>query len=42
MFIAPPIVVPPDADRDEQARKLQEVQSTLDDLRSRAEQWQKS
>jgi lysophospholipid acyltransferase (LPLAT)-like uncharacterized protein len=42
MFIAPPIVVPHGADRAEQARKLQQVQSTLDELRSRAEQWQKS
>jgi hypothetical protein len=42
MFIAPPIMVPHDADRAEQARKLQQVQSTLDELRTRAEQWQKS
>ena len=42
MFIAPPIVVPHNADRAEQARKLQQVQSTLDELRSRAERWQKS
>jgi len=41
VFIAPPIMVPPDADRDEQARKLEEVQSALDELRRRAEQWQK-
>jgi len=40
-FIAPPIFVSPDADRDELARKLQEVQATLDDLRTRAEQWRK-
>ncbi len=42
MFVAPPIAVPHDADRDEQARKLQQVQSTLDELRRRAERWQKS
>jgi len=42
MFIAPPIVVSRDADRAEQARKLQEAQSTLDQLRARAEQWQQS
>jgi hypothetical protein len=42
MFIAPPILVPHEADRAEQARKLQQVQSTLDELRARAEQWQKS
>ena len=41
-FIAPPIFVSPDADRDELARKLQEVQTTLDELRTRAERWQKS
>ena len=42
MFVAPPIFVPRDADRAEQARKLQQVQSTLDELRARAEEWQKS
>jgi len=42
MFLAPPIVVSRDADRAERDRKLQEVQSTLDQLRARAEQWQKS
>ena len=42
MFVAPPIFVPHDADRAEQARKLQQVQSTLDELRGRAEEWQKS
>ena len=41
-FIAPPIFVSPDADRDELARKVQEVQTTLDDLRTRAEKWQKA
>lgn len=40
-FIAPPIFVPRDADRAEQARKVQQVQETLDELRARAEQWQK-
>jgi len=42
MFIAPPIVVPRKADAAGQARALQQVQSTLDELRRRAEQWQKS
>jgi len=42
MFVAPPIFIPQDANRAEQARKLQQVQSTLDELRSRAEKWQKS
>ena len=42
MFIAQPIFVPRDADDEEQARKLQQVQSTLDELRNRAEEWQKS
>ena len=41
MFVSPPIFVPPDADRAEQARKLEQVQTKLDELRSRAEQWQK-
>ena len=36
------IFVPHDADRAEQARKLQQVQTTLDELRTRAERWQKS
>jgi len=40
-FIAPPIFVSPEADHDELARKLQEVQTALDDLRARAEAWQK-
>ncbi|HEY6291983.1 MAG TPA: DUF374 domain-containing protein, partial [Terriglobia bacterium] len=40
IFIAPPIVVPPDADDAEQARKLQEVQAALDDLVRRGEEWQ--
>lgn len=39
IFMAPPIVVPQDADEKEQARKLQEVQSTLDGLVSRGETW---
>ena len=42
MFLAPPIMVAHDADRAEQARKLQQVQTTLDALRRRAEQWQKN
>jgi lysophospholipid acyltransferase (LPLAT)-like uncharacterized protein len=40
MFIAPPIVVPRDAGEAEMDRKHQEVQTALDDLRRRAEQWQ--
>ena len=39
VFIAPPIVVPAEADENELSRKLQEVQSTLDELRSRGERW---
>ncbi len=39
MFIAPPIVVPPGSEAEEQARKLQEVQAALDDLRRRGEIW---
>ena len=42
MFVAPAIFVPRDADRAEQARKLRQVQAALDELRTRAEQWQKS
>ncbi len=38
-FFAPPIVVPQDADEAAQARKLQEVQATLDELRRRGEEW---
>jgi len=38
-FIAPPIVVPAEADEQEQTRKLQEVQTALDDLRRRGEDW---
>jgi len=41
MFVAAPILVPREADRAEQARKLEEVQFTLDELRRRADQWQK-
>jgi lysophospholipid acyltransferase (LPLAT)-like uncharacterized protein len=39
MFIAPPITVSPAADDAEQDRKLQEVQSTLDEFRQRGEAW---
>jgi len=42
MFVAPAIFVPRDADRAEQARKLQQVQEALDELRTRAEFWQHS
>jgi len=42
MFVAPAIFVPRDADRAEQARKLRQVQDALDELRQRAEQWQKN
>jgi len=39
MFIAPPIMVSPDASDEEQTRKLQEMQATLDELRSRGADW---
>jgi hypothetical protein len=39
VFIAPPIVVPPQASEEEQAGKLQEVQTALDELRRRGEEW---
>ncbi len=39
VFIAPPIVVPREAGEVDMARKLQDVQAALDDLRRRAEQW---
>jgi hypothetical protein len=42
MFIAPPIMVSRDANDAAQDGKLLEVQSTLDQLRIRAEEWQKS
>lgn len=42
IFIAPPFVVSPDADEAEQARKLQEVQATLDALVERGRQWLES
>ena len=38
-FVAPPIVVAPDADDAEQDAKHQEVQRTLDDLCRRGEEW---
>jgi hypothetical protein len=41
IFFAPPIVVSRDADEAEQARKLQQVQATLDELRKRGEEWGK-
>ena len=39
IFIAPPILVAGDANKAEQARKFQEMQATLDDLRRRGEEW---
>jgi len=39
IFIAPPILVAGDASKAEQARKLQEMQATLDGLRRRGEEW---
>jgi lysophospholipid acyltransferase (LPLAT)-like uncharacterized protein len=39
VFIGPPILVSPDADEAEQARKLAEVQATLDELRGRGDLW---
>src|SRR5579862_226006 len=41
IFIAPPIVVPPEADDDLQAAKLREVQETLDGLVLRGEEWKR-
>jgi lysophospholipid acyltransferase (LPLAT)-like uncharacterized protein len=38
-FIAPPIVVSPQASDEEQAGKLKQVQSTLDELRRQGEEW---
>jgi hypothetical protein len=42
VFIARPIVVPRDAGEAQVNHKLQEVQTALDQLRARAELWQKS
>ncbi len=42
LFIAPAIAVARDADDAEQARKLEEVQSTLESLVRQGDQWQKS
>jgi len=39
VFIAPPIVVSPQASDGEQASKLQEVQTALDALRRQGEEW---
>jgi lysophospholipid acyltransferase (LPLAT)-like uncharacterized protein len=39
VFIAPPVVVDRDAGEEEQARKLQQVQSTLDDLVRQGQAW---
>jgi lysophospholipid acyltransferase (LPLAT)-like uncharacterized protein len=39
MFIAPLIVVAPQASEEEHASKLREVQKTLDDLRRQGEKW---
>jgi lysophospholipid acyltransferase (LPLAT)-like uncharacterized protein len=39
VFIAPPIVVSPQASDEEQAGKLKEVQNALDELRRRGEEW---
>jgi len=39
IFLAPPIVVAPDSDQALQARKLAEVQTTLDDLVRQGEAW---
>ena len=41
IFIAPPILVSPEADDAEQAAKLREVQETLDGLVLRGEEWGK-
>lgn len=42
IFIAPPILVAADAGEEDQAGKLDEVQSTLDNLRRRGEEWLQS
>jgi hypothetical protein len=39
VFIAPPIVVAPQASDEEQAGKLQEVQNALDELRRQGQDW---
>lgn len=39
VFIAPPIVVPRDADDAEMERRQAQVQATLDDLRRQGEEW---
>jgi hypothetical protein len=39
LFIAPPIVVSPQAAYEEQASSLKQVQATLDELRQRGEMW---
>ena len=39
IFIAPPLVVPADAGKEEQARKLREVQETLDGLVMQGNDW---
>lgn len=39
IFIAPPLLVSADADEEEQARKLREVQDTLDGLVQQGEAW---
>lgn len=39
IFIAPPIVVPEGADEEEQNRRQEAVQKTLDELRKRGEAW---
>jgi lysophospholipid acyltransferase (LPLAT)-like uncharacterized protein len=39
VFIAPPIVVAPQAGEEEQASWLQQVQAALDELRRQGEEW---
>jgi lysophospholipid acyltransferase (LPLAT)-like uncharacterized protein len=39
VFVAPPIVVAPQAGEEEQVSKLQQVQSALDELRRQGEAW---
>jgi lysophospholipid acyltransferase (LPLAT)-like uncharacterized protein len=41
IFIAPPVVVSPEADDELQAKKLREVQETLDELVARGEEWER-
>ena len=41
IFIAPPILVTPDASEEEQGRQFQQVQATLDELVRQGEEWKR-